>query len=393
MIPYRIYSFLKILLFILTSHSLLTRKKPIRFCIAAFILNSSFVFLSGIYLLDYIHNEGIYKIIMYIVTFSYLIYFNLIFKESLSKKIFTFFSILMFSTITLFIASPSAELVSQIYNVGYTQDLIYIFRNIINFFFLLTAYFWAGRHYKNILNLVSDKTIRYMALYPALAFLLLVTNFTTPARISKLDNFNTIYHMILFLLFIVVGYILVLLGIASASKIVSMQYSMEKLEIISKTDSLTGLYNRRYIIEKLENELINYNASRKKFSIILADIDYFKNINDSFGHDCGDHVLKMVSQNLRDAVQENGILSRWGGEEFLILLPETELDDASILANKIRNICEEKITDYYGLQIPVTLTFGVASNEYNETIDDTIKKADSALYKGKDTGRNCVVLS
>lgn len=133
-----------------------------------------------------------------------------------------------------------------------------------------------------------------MALYPALAFLLLVTNFTAPARISQLDNFNTIYHMILFLLFIVVGYILVLLGIASASKIVSMQYSMEKLEIISKTDSLTGLYNRRYIIEKLENELMNYNDTGNKFSVILADIDYFKNINDSFGHDCGDQVLKRV---------------------------------------------------------------------------------------------------
>lgn len=100
--------------------------------------------------------------------------------------------------------------------------------------------------------------------------------------------------MILFLLFIVVGYILVLLGIASASKIVSMQYSMEKLEIISKTDSLTGLYNRRYIIEKLENELMNYNDTGNKFSVILADIDYFKNINDSFGHDCGDQVLKRV---------------------------------------------------------------------------------------------------
>ena len=111
MIPYRIYSFLKIILFILTSHSLLTRKKPIRFCIAAFILNSSFVFLSGIYLLDYIHNEGIYKIIMYLVTFSYIIYFSLVFKESLSKKVFTFFSILMFTTITLFIASPAAELI------------------------------------------------------------------------------------------------------------------------------------------------------------------------------------------------------------------------------------------------------------------------------------------
>ena len=389
--PYRIYSFLKILFFILTVHSLLTRKKTITFCIVAFILNTLFVFLTGIYVPKYIHNEGTFKIIMYCTTFSFLIYLNLVFKESLSKKIFTLFSVWMFSTITLFIATPSAELVSGIYGVNYTQNLIYFFRNTINMLFVLASYFWLGKHYKTILNLVSDKTIRYMSLYPIIAFLLLITNFTTPTYISQLNNFNSIYDMILFLLFIIVGYILVFLGISSASQIASMQYEMEKLELISKTDPLTGLYNRRFVMEKLENEFINYQKTKNKFSVIIADIDYFKKINDNFGHDCGDQVLKKVAQNLQNAVGERGFVSRWGGEEFLILLPETEIEDARILADTIRKIIEEEIIDYNGIQVSITSTFGVTVNEDSEMIDDTIKKADDALFKGKNQGRNCVV--
>ncbi|OBR94155.1 MULTISPECIES: GGDEF domain-containing protein [Clostridium] len=297
------------------------------------------------------------------------------------------------STIALFIATLFAKLVSNINDVNYTQNLIYIFRNCINILFFLAAYLGIGKYYKTALNLVSDKTIRYMSLYPVTAFLLLITNFTTPTHIAHLRNFNSAYDMILFLLFILLGYILVFMGISSASQIVSMQCNLEKLELISKTDSLTGLYNRRYIMEKLENEFINYKKSKNKFSLILADIDYFKKINDSFGHDCGDQVLKAVAQNLHNAVRERGFVSRWGGEEFLILLPETEIHDAHILANKIRETIEKEIIEYNGIQLSITLTFGVTVNEDYETIGDTIKKADDALYTGKGEGRNCVVLS
>lgn len=393
MSTYRISSFFTILFLVLTAHNLLTRKKTIRFCIVAFILNTLFVFLSGSYVTEHIHNDGIVKVILYFISFSYIVYLNLVFEESLSKKVFTLFSIWLFSTIALFIAIPSAELVSDTDDVNYIQNLIYIFRNCINILFLLVAYLGIGKHYKTILNLVSDKTIRYMFLYPAISFLLLITNFTTPTRISHLRNFNSIYDMILFLLFIIVGYVLVFVGIFSASQIASMQCNMERLELISKTDSLTGLYNRRYVMEKLENELINYKKTKKKFSIIVADIDYFKKINDSFGHDCGDQVLKAVAQNLQDAVGERGFVSRWGGEEFLILLPETEIEDARILADKIRKIIEEEIIEYNGIQISITLTFGVTVNEDYEMIDDTIKKADDALYEGKGQGRNCVVFT
>ena len=138
---------------------------------------------------------------------------------------------------------------------------------------------------------------------------------------------------------------------------------MEKLELISKTDPLTGLYNRRSIREKLEYEFIHYKKTKNNFSVIIADIDYFKKINDTFGHDCGDQVLKKVAQILQDAVGERGFVSRWGGEEFLILLPETKVEDARILADRTRKIIEEEIIDYNGIQVSITSTFGASVNE------------------------------
>lgn len=164
---------------------------------------------------------------------------------------------------------------------------------------------------------------------------------------------------------------------------------MEKLELDSNTDSLTGLYNRRYIMEKLKYELIR---NKSNFSIIIADIDFFKKVNDNFGHDCGDYVLKMISQSMQIVMRKTDSVCRWGGEEFLILLPETKIESAHILAQRIRVIIEGQIMEYEGVQVSITMTFGVTVNKDNEMIRDTIKRADKALYEGKKQGRNCVIL-
>lgn len=367
---------------------LLTRSKSIKFCINTFILNTLFIFINGHYVEEYIQNPAIVKCLIYFIAFFYIVYFYLVFEESISKKVFTMFSIWLFSTIALLVAIKLTELILGIDTNEYFQNLIYIFRNCIQILLLLIVYFLISKPYKTILNLVSDKTIRYMSLYPIIAFLLLITNFTTSN--GRLTNFNSIYDMILFLVFIISGYILVFAGISSASQILSLQSNMEKLELDSKTDSLTGLYNRRYIMEKLEHEFIKYKRNKKNFSIIIADIDFFKKINDNFGHDCGDHVLKLISQSLKGAVREQDFVCRWGGEEFLLLLPETEIEGGRIFAERIRKIIESQIMEYNGVQVSITMTFGVTVNEDYEMINDTIKKADTALYEGKNLGRNCV---
>ncbi|MFT5875005.1 MAG: diguanylate cyclase (GGDEF)-like protein [Clostridium sp.] len=387
---YTLSSFFISLLCILTAHCLLTRKKSIKFCIVTFILNTLFIFINGIYVTIHIQNPTIVKFSIYLIAFLYIVYFHLIFKESISKKAFTMFSIWLSSTIALLIAIKFAELISSVTNVEYFQNLIYIIRNCIQIFLLIIAYIWISKPYKTILNLVSDKTIRYMSLYPVIAFLLIITNFTTSS--GRLTNFNSIYATLLFLAFIISGYILVFAGISSASQILSLQCNMKKLELDSKTDPLTGLYNRRYILEKLEYEFTKYKRTKNNFSIIIADIDLFKKINDRFGHDCGDRVLKIVSQSLRDVVREQDSVCRWGGEEFLILLPGTEIEGAHILSDRIRKIIEELNIEYEGVQVPITMTFGVTVNEDYEMINDTIKKADKAMYEGKTLGRNCVIL-
>lgn len=154
---------------------------------------------------------------------------------------------------------------------------------------------------------------------------------------------------------------------------------------------LTGLYNRRYMMARLQDEYERSVRSGRPFSLILTDIDYFKTINDAYGHDCGDEVLKGLSKVLMNAVRSVDVLCRWGGEEFLMLLPDTDLDSAKVLADRIRRAVAEEVFDYEGKAFKLTMTFGVSSFSEALTIKELIKRADQALYKGKASGRNIVV--
>ncbi len=166
-----------------------------------------------------------------------------------------------------------------------------------------------------------------------------------------------------------------------------------KLEIAARTDSLTRISNRRDIIEKIEYESVRSRRSGKPFSLILADIDNFKMVNDAYGHDCGDYVLVGVSDTIRSRLRKQDIVSRWGGEEFLLLLPETEAAGARKAAGVIRKALSDKPFEYEARRLTVTMTYGVSSYAAGNSIDDCIKKADEALYKGKSMGKDCIVVS
>ncbi len=162
---------------------------------------------------------------------------------------------------------------------------------------------------------------------------------------------------------------------------------------LSRTDPLTGLSNRRDMVEIIKKEQQRFSRSANKFSIIMADIDDFKEINDIYGHDGGDFILKSLAQLMTSLIRKQDSVSRWGGEEFLFLLPETDLTGGKALAEKIRkNIA---ITPYVfsDKELPVTMTFGVALFNKPMRMDECIKQADEALYKGKMNGKNQVVLA
>ncbi|WP_291573277.1 sensor domain-containing diguanylate cyclase [Clostridium sp. UBA4548] len=181
------------------------------------------------------------------------------------------------------------------------------------------------------------------------------------------------------------------IALNNSQKSEELRVKTNELEAISKTDVLTGIYNRRYIMSKIEEEAVAYKDVKRTFSIVIIDIDYFKSINDKYGHNCGDHILVKLSKILKANIRKQDVLSRWGGEEFLMLLPDTNEEEAVLICEFIREKIEGSNFNYEKKRIKLTVTFGVS--EYNENlgVDSTINDADKALYEGKNKGRNCVV--
>ena len=184
-----------------------------------------------------------------------------------------------------------------------------------------------------------------------------------------------------FVAFSLMGYIFRIASIRS-------ERTMEQLATI---DTVTNLINRRKMRELLERECIRYERSNKPFVIALGDIDHFKTINDTYGHDVGDAVLRQVSDNMQQALRKSDSLARWGGEEFLILLPETNLADGMQVIEKVRKMIAQTPCQVDGMNISMTITFGVNAYDNSETLSENIKQADQALYAGKNEGRNKVV--
>ena len=161
----------------------------------------------------------------------------------------------------------------------------------------------------------------------------------------------------------------------------------EEIRRLSVTDKLTQLYNRLKIDEVLEMELDRARRTKWPFGVILLDIDHFKHVNDNFGHQIGDKTLYDLSRLMEKNVREIDIVGRWGGEEFIIIAPKTDIEGTTILAEKLR----KKIEQYNFDKIDgLTCSFGVAIWEEDEDPATVISRVDKALYKAKEEGRNQV---
>lgn len=163
----------------------------------------------------------------------------------------------------------------------------------------------------------------------------------------------------------------------------------EEILHLSRTDVLTGLSNRRSILEVLEKAVDFSNAQGQAVSVALFDVDRFKEVNDSAGHLAGDEVLRQISSFAAQALGQDGTLGRYGGEEFLMILPGADLDQARALAEAVR-VAVQKGTEARGRA--VTITLGVACHQPGLAVDHLLSAADHALYQGKDAGRNRVVV-
>lgn len=170
----------------------------------------------------------------------------------------------------------------------------------------------------------------------------------------------------------------------------ALEASLMKL---SREDTLTGLYNRRTILDTLEEEIQRGKRYGCPLAFLMMDIDYFKRINDKWGHPTGDEVLRSFAAECRSLMRENDKMGRFGGEEFVMVLPETAGQDAALAAERVRNrTAEMGIKTKCGTAaIPVTVSIGVTTAQGNDDVEDLIARADEALYAAKNKGRNCVV--
>src|SRR3989339_831632 len=180
----------------------------------------------------------------------------------------------------------------------------------------------------------------------------------------------------------------------SSEDLKQLQQELEKSQQEAQTDALTSLLNKRGFEKRFELERIRAKQNETPFSIIMVDIDHFKKVNDTFGHLVGDSLLKSVANILKSQLRKNDIASRYGGEEFLILLPETGIDGATAAAQKIKdNLAKKewKLKETGESMGRVTVSMGIALYRLNEPEEALIKRADDALYLAKNNGRDRII--
>lgn len=309
----------------------------------------------------------------YILSLLYLVPFTLVFKETLHAKMFVFFMVFSLSQCNFLI---------------FLYLEIFVFKNLIGGLLLIGLLLelsciplirrYVRPHVRNILDVI-DQQNHIFSFFPILSFMLLAFY-----GAQKTYSLLTFIPLVLFTLLIGCSYYLIALSIDQTKR-------NQQLELTSRTDSLTGFYNRRHMEQRIQEEYERYQRTGSEFALIIADIDLFKEINDMYGHACGDFLLKSVSEDLSKSVREYDTVARWGGDEFLLLLPATNAKSAVELAKHISKTVEKRRYAYENGALSVTLTLGVSVIRCGDTVASIIKNADTVMYQGKRVGRNCVI--
>lgn len=172
-------------------------------------------------------------------------------------------------------------------------------------------------------------------------------------------------------------------------KKINFMYSQTRY--LSLTDALTGLYNRRHFNAELEREFMRSKRYGGNLCIAIIDIDFFKKINDTYGHLCGDYVLKEVAYLILENFRKTDMVFRYGGEEFVVIMTETSLENSLIPLERLRKTIENNNFIFKGEKIKVTISIGTETN-HTESTEEFLNNADKALYQAKQSGRNQTVL-
>lgn len=297
----------------------------------------------------------------------------------------------------------------MIYLIKKTKDTKKYIYNSRIFMFAITILFIVG-----LINGNQEiNSTFFLLLFPIASFSIrgpkegiIWSAFTLAILIILFKSFNLAYNPYSFLFFciayVMVSYLLYFYRyyeMSSYEKInkqlektieertAELKESNEKLKMLASTDALTKLYNRAKLDESLKNEINRTNRFQHELGIILLDIDHFKSVNDTYGHNVGDTLLIEISNILKKNTRDTDIVGRWGGEEFLIVCPETDKAGLLKLAENLRIAIKNANFTTVGEK---TSSFGCSLYEKNENIKEFISKADKALYNAKEEGRNLV---
>jgi diguanylate cyclase (GGDEF)-like protein len=210
---------------------------------------------------------------------------------------------------------------------------------------------------------------------------------------SELDILQTVaFALVMAEITIIGGFISGLRG-KLRQRNLELGKAMEQIQELVNVDALTGVYNRRRLFEVITEECNRYSRIPGSFSLCLMDIDHFKEVNDTYGHQVGDAILQAVARSVSDGLRAIDCFGRYGGEEFLLVLPQTPLEGAQIKAERVREAIEALSFPAIADDFRVTVSIGVAEYHREESTDDTLLRADQALYAAKHDGRNNVKLA
>jgi diguanylate cyclase (GGDEF)-like protein len=249
----------------------------------------------------------------------------------------------------------------------------------------------ASKQYPFIWSIFLIPTILIMNMYPKwiviigsgvfYSFLKFTIEFTQKNHLDKIEIIALILgSLVNWSIILTVGYI-----------IINSYKLFLKVEELTITDALTGINNRRYFDIFMEKTIPFNKIMNSPLILILLDIDHFKKINDKYGHQCGDEALKHTSNIIKSNVRNSDAFVRFGGEEFAIILPNTDFDEGIIIAEHIRKAVEKSEFTYYNDCINFTISVGVSCYS-GEKVKEFIEKTDKALYKAKENGRNQIAI-
>ena len=222
------------------------------------------------------------------------------------------------------------------------------------------------------------------AIISATACILFIPGFTGPEPIYSMNTKLRFFGSMCF-----VSMMAFIMERARVSAAIAHHRVSAALEDLARTDELTALLNRRGMTERIETELMRSVRDGQEMSVVICDVDFFKKINDQFGHDVGDQVLVQLADQLRYTVRGSDSVARWGGEEFIILLPNTGLEKAYRLIERIRESIAARPYEFGHCSVDVSISCGLASTKFPTEMNGLLKAADLSLYEAKAGGRNC----